>query len=200
MKSSDPQPISGDIVFQDTSVPAAAGTAPVTLQAGEAIKKLTNSQWSHCGIYFYRKDLGAVVVDGDGANGKLRTWADWKARGAKGKVAIYRLKAKLSEQNVESLWKQATKYDNRPYDFKFAWDNDTIYCSELVWKAYREAMGVETGTVQKYQDYDLTTPAAKLLITRPNSWGSLESVLKRPNEPIVSPQSITLSPLLEIVK
>lgn len=70
-KETDTRPISGDIVFQDTSVLAAAGTAPVTLQAGEAIKKLTNSQWSHCGIFFYRKHLGAVVVEGDGASGKL---------------------------------------------------------------------------------------------------------------------------------
>lgn len=180
---------SGDLVFQDSS--------PISGQA-EAIKVLTRSPWSHCGLYFERPGLGAVVVDGNGT-GALLSWDEWSRRGKDGKFSVYRLKAGLSEDAVEKLWTRARQFDGRPYDLKFAWDDERIYCSELIWKAYRDALGVELGRLQKLRDFELENRIARSLIERSGSWGTLKNALAHGDELVISPQAITKSFLLQRV-
>jgi hypothetical protein len=40
----------------------------------------------------------------------------------------------------------------RPYDFRYAPGDNEIYCSELVFKAYRDAYGLELGEWQRLGD------------------------------------------------
>ena len=47
------------------------------------------------------------------------------------------------------------KYNGKNYDIYFEWSDDRIYCSELVWKMYKEATGIEIGEIQKLSDFDL---------------------------------------------
>ena len=182
-------PRSGDLVFQDSS--------PISGQA-EAIKALTRSPWSHCGLYFERPGLGGVVVDGNGS-GALLSWDEWSRRGKDGKFAIYRLKTGLNEDAIEKLWARARELDGRPYDLKFAWDDERIYCSELIWKACRDALDVELGSLQKLRDFELENRLARPLIERAGSWGTLENALAHGDEVVISPQAITKSSLLQRV-
>jgi uncharacterized protein YycO len=170
----------GDIVFQDSS--------PHSGQA-EAIKALTRSKWSHCGIYFTSSKTGGVVIDGNG-RGKVMGWADWKAGGKDGEVAIYRFKKGMTAEQVVMLRDAANKLDQRPYDLKFAWDDESIYCSELIWKACQRALQIELGDLQKLDDFDLQSDLARPLIERPGSWGSLENVRENGDEEVISPQAI----------
>jgi hypothetical protein len=179
---------SGDIVFQDSS--------PVSGQA-EAIKTLTRSQWSHCGIYFERPG-GAVIIDGNGRQGAV-AWPTWRERGEGRRFAAYRLRNGLSDEQVAGLWTAAKSYDNRPYDFKFAWGNAEIYCSELIWKAYLDATQKEVGRIQRLRDFDLRSPLALPLIKRPRGWGTVENALAHGDERVVSPQAILESELLQRV-
>jgi hypothetical protein len=181
---------SGDLVFQDSS--------PHSGQAAQ-IKALTRSHWSHCGIYFTQPDGPPVVIDGNGT-GPVVTWETWRSGGAGGEYAAYRLRSGLSDAQVRQLRKAADHYDRRPYDLKFAWDDGAIYCSELVWKAYHDALGLEIGRRQKLSDFDLDSPLARPLIVRNGGWGSVKDAQTHGNEPVVSPQAITESSLLERVR
>lgn len=178
--------LAGDIVFQDSS--------PHSGQ-GEAIKALTRSQWSHCGIYFSREGGRAVVIDGNGKEGAV-DWETWRLRGDKGTYAAYRLRNALSAQQVEKLWGEAVRLDQRPYDKKFAWGEQEIYCSELVWKAFHKAFQIEVGQLQRLRDFDLRSPLAKLLIERPDGWGTVANAVTHGDEIVVSPEAIAKSELL----
>jgi hypothetical protein len=43
----------------------------------------------------------------------------------------------------------------------FEWSDDRIYCSELVWKIYQRALGVELGALQKIKEFNLKDPAVQ---------------------------------------
>lgn len=53
------------------------------------------------------------------------------------------------------------KYSGKDYDLYFEWSDSRIYCSELVWKIYKEAVGLEIGKLEKLSDYNLTDKAVK---------------------------------------
>ena len=192
--ASHPQLKSGDIVFQDSEVDAQGHKH--SGQAGP-IKELTKSDWSHMGIYF-EKPGGAVVVEAIGTAHKEIPWSEWRGHGAGENYAVRRLKGGLDAPAVKALYEAATKYAGQPYDFKFAWSDDEIYCSELVWKAFRDACHKEVGQVQRLGDFALSSKAGKKLIERPVSWGSIKKVPL--DEEVVSPQAILLSPELAEVK
>ena len=181
---------SGDILFQDS--------APHSGQA-EEIKRLTNSRWSHCGIYFERPDIGAVVVEAVGRSRKMQEWQTWKNSGADGRVEARRLRGGLSPQQTEKLWNSAMTYAGRPYDLRFAWGTEAIYCSELVWLAYRDAVGVEVGRLGRLGDFNLNSPDARKLIEREGSWDSVEEARRHADMNVISPQAVLDSDRLESV-
>lgn len=41
----------------------------------------------------------------------------------------------------------------RPYDFKYDMDDETIYCSELLYRSMLNASGVRLGTLHKLSDF-----------------------------------------------
>jgi uncharacterized protein YycO len=86
------------------------------------------------------------------------------------------------------------QFNGKNYDSTFEWSDDKIYCSELIWKIYQRATGIEIGKLEKLSDFDLTNEAVlKILKVR---YGN-----KIPTEEIViSPASIFDSELLITVK
>ncbi|WP_218057495.1 YiiX/YebB-like N1pC/P60 family cysteine hydrolase [Gilliamella sp. Bif1-4] len=63
------------------------------------------------------------------------------ARGKNKNYVIKRLKnGKLSNNEIVKLKQVASVFEGRPYDIWFGWDNKYIYCSELVWEIYDNAL------------------------------------------------------------
>ena len=87
----------------------------------------------------------------------------------------------------------ARKYMGKNYDSYFEWSDERIYCSELVWKIYREALGIEVGKLQPMREYDLSHPLVKA--TMQERYGNRIPL----DEKMVSPGNIYNSPLLETV-
>ena len=56
------------------------------------------------------------------------------------------------------------KYKGKHYDLYFEWSDDKIYCSELVWKIYKEAVGIELGKLTTLGDFDLSHPLVQAKI------------------------------------
>jgi len=53
------------------------------------------------------------------------------------------------------------KFKGKNYDIYFEWSDDKIYCSELVWKIYKETLNIEIGDLQELREFDLTSDIVK---------------------------------------
>jgi hypothetical protein len=89
---------------------------------------------------------------------------------------------------------EGEKFKGKNYDLTFEWSDDKIYCSELIWKIYQRATGIEIGKLQKLSDFNLTNEAVKQKMKE--RYGD-----KIPTEEIViSPAAIFDSELFTTVK
>lgn len=141
----------GDIVFQ-------------TSRSGQsqAIQLATHSAYSHCGIVFFEK--GKPYVFEASTKVKSSPLARFIKKGEGGKCVIKRLKAAdslLTPDNLKKMKLAGKAYDGKPYDSWFGWADDRIYCSELVYKIYRDALGIGIGATAHLRDFDLTHPEVK---------------------------------------
>jgi hypothetical protein len=64
----------------------------------------------------------------------------------------------LTPDAVEALKREVKGYEGRAYDLYFEWSDERIYCSELVWKAYKDALNVEIGALTRFGDHDFSDP------------------------------------------
>lgn len=115
------------------------------------VKGVTESKWCHCGVVD-RKDGRWVVCEAVGDGVRYTPLAYFLLRGDEIDFEVYRL-AGESRQRAGDLAKCCSAYVGRPYDIQYELDDEKIYCSELVYKAYRDATGGEdVAQVQRFGD------------------------------------------------
>jgi hypothetical protein len=81
-----------------------------------------------------------------------------------------------------------------PYDHYFEWTDDRVYCSELTWKIYQRALGIEIGSLAPLRSFDLSNEAVKAELNR---YYHDKVPL---DEKIISPKAMFESELLELVQ
>jgi len=173
----------GDIIFQTS-----------TSGQSKAIQIATGSKYSHMGIIY--KEGNDFFVYEAVQPVKLTPLKDWIKRGEDWHLVIKRIKNSESLLTQETLTKMkqiGEKYAGKDYDLYFEWSDSRIYCSELVWKIYKEAVGIEIGELEKLGDFNLTDKAVKQKLTE--RYG--ENIPK--DELVISPASMFNSDKLEIV-
>ncbi len=141
----------GDIIFQTS----ASGQS-------KAIQIATGSKYSHMGI-IYKQGNDFFVYEAVQPV-KLTPLNDWINRGEKSHYVVKRIKNSKNLLTPETLTKMkqiGKKYAGKDYDLYFEWSDSRIYCSELVWKIYKEAVGLEVGELEKLGDFNLTDKAVK---------------------------------------
>jgi uncharacterized protein YycO len=99
----------------------------------------------------------------------------------------------LTPETLAKMKKVGEKYAGKDYDLYFEWSDSRIYCSELVWKIYKEAVGLEIGELEKLGDFNLTDKEVKQKLME--RYG--ENIPKE--ELVISPASIFDSRLLKTV-
>ena len=173
----------GDVVFQSNTSPTA-----------QAIRLATHSQWNHCGIVFI-EDGKPYVYEAVQPVRRI-SLEDWAAQGTGGKYAAKRLKASktIDPKKLPVLKSATSKHLGKNYDLAFSWTDDRMYCSELVWKAYEGAAGIELGKRQKLHDFDLSHPLVQAKLKQ--RYGNDIPL----DEEVISPEALWASPLLEEVK
>ena len=173
----------GDIIFQ---------TSQGSL--GEAIQIATHSPYSHVGIIFKKENQFMVLEAVQPVQIiPLRSWIN---RGKGGKYVIKRLKNahKVLDSSVLGKMKQIGKtYLGRNYDIYFEWTDQRLYCSELVWKIYKEATGLEIGQLKPLKEFDLASEAVRRKLKE--HYGKNIPL----DEKIISPEALFQSDLLETV-
>jgi uncharacterized protein YycO len=175
---------SGDLIFQTSQS-----------KLSTAIELATHSIYSHCGI-IYKEGNDLYVFEA--VQPVRRTpLADWIARGKDGKYVIKRLKNAdqvVTPAVVQKMKQISKQFEGKDYDIYFEWSDDKIYCSELIWKIYQRATGIEIGKVEKLKDFDLTSKEVKYeLKVRYGNKVPME-------ETVISPDAIFKSELLVTVK
>ena len=151
----------------------------------EAVQRATHSKYSHMGVIII-KDGSPFVFE---AINKVSytPLKKWIARGLDQKYIVKRVKDDSKIFTQESLKKFrdiALPFEGKPYDLTFEWSDDKIYCSELVWKIYNQALDIQLGALQKLKDFDLTNAA--VLTKLKERYGQNIPL----NETVISPQSI----------
>lgn len=141
----------GDIIFQ-TSMS----------RQSQAIQLATKSPYSHMGIIYETK--GDYWVYEAVGPVKLTPLKQWIQRGKDEHYVVKRLKNAKKTLTPTVLKKMKTvgeQFQGKPYDLYFEWSDDKIYCSELVWKIYKAAAGIELSPLSQLKDFDLSHPVVQ---------------------------------------
>ncbi len=141
----------GDIIFQ-TSKSAQS----------KVIQKATHSPYSHMGMIVNRNGQSWVLEAIQPV--KYTPLQQWVDRGVNKHYVVKRYQTALTAIQQTKLVKNAEGYLNKPYDIYFEWGDDAIYCSEIVWKAYKNALGIELAPLDQLKSFDLTDPSVKALM------------------------------------
>ncbi|MCL2789930.1 MAG: YiiX family permuted papain-like enzyme [Desulfobulbus sp.] len=160
----------------------------------QAIQQATGSRYSHMGLILFRR--GKPYVLEAASTVQYTPLAEWIARGAGGHYVVKRLKTApqtLTPDALEKLRQTADTFVDKPYDLTFEWTDDRLYCSELVWKIYDRALGIQIGKLQKIREFNLDAPAVKQKLRE--RYGNKIPL----EETVIAPQAMFESPLLTVV-
>jgi len=131
----------GDIVFQ--SLPKC--------DLVNIIEGVTHSPFSHCGVVIKEND-NWVVNEAIGDVHSIPLYL-WILRGRSSAIEVFRLKKSYSKLIPEFI-KALNKYQGKPYDFSYKMDDEYIYCSELVFKAFKDSSKIELGKLYTLGELD----------------------------------------------
>lgn len=135
----------GDLIFQNSS----------SVQS-PFLQQLTGSVYTHMGIVFFEAGKPMVFEAINPVSYvPLEQWID---RGVNDHFVIKRLKnykQHLTGNNLKKMKEEGMKFKGKKYDLRFQWDDEKLYCSELVWKIYN-SIGIEICSLKSFNDFDLT--------------------------------------------
>ena len=158
-------------------------------QQSLSIQKATHSPYSHMGMIVNKNNQTWVLEAIQPV--QYTALNQWIARGENAHYVVKRLKQPLNVQQKTTLVQHAEKYLGKPYDIYFKWDDRAIYCSEIVWKAYQHALGIELSPLQQLKQFDLKQNEVQRLMRQ--RYGQNIPL----NEQVIAPKAIYDSKLLK---
>ncbi len=168
----------GDIAFQKSQT-----------RQSKAIQEATDSEWTHMGIVFKRDNQWLVYEAVQPVS--VTTLERFQQRSKNRHIIIKRIKKNFVNlevvENQRRLYEELIKFHGLNYDFLFQWSDESIYCSELIWKGVFNAFHKSLGTVERFKDMNLDGPYVKQLIKERLEQTGQELDL---NERIITPISI----------
>ncbi|HET6992353.1 MAG TPA: YiiX/YebB-like N1pC/P60 family cysteine hydrolase [Bacteroidia bacterium] len=177
-----PPVVEGDIIFQTMGD-----------EQSMAFGKATHSKYNNVGLVFIRPrdNLYVVMECRDSLHATPLT--EWVNRGQGHHVALMRLKdsnTALNEKKTNHLKMAAKPLKGKKTDLYFSWSDDAFYCSELVWKLYKQGTGIELCTPGKMSQLDLNGALVKQQMK--NKYGATIPM----DEQVVTPDDLYNSPKL----
>jgi hypothetical protein len=173
----------GDLIFQTSES-----------KQCEAVRIATNSKFSHCGIIFFVNG-GPFVLEAVQPV-RITPLEEWIAHGREHKYVIKRLKNAdnvLTDETLDKMKTYGKTLLGKEYDAYFEWTDNRIYCSELIWKIYKNGAGIELCDLKELKDFNLTDERVqKILKERYGNDVPLE-------EKVVAPSDLVASDLLKTV-
>lgn len=171
------KPKEGDMIFQ--SLPFGELT--------KVIEGVTNSPYSHVGllvkknnVWYVREAIGEV---------KDTLLYLWVLRGRGDSFAVFRLKEPY-QKSIPKMMKKSEAFLGCPYDFHYGLDDEKIYCSELIFKAYKYATHKNLGKLVRLKELNWK-PHEKFIL-------SIENKIPL-NREIITPQDLSEAKELYLV-
>lgn len=172
----------GDIIFQTSQS-----------NQSKAIQVATHSKFSHCGIIVNKSNTIFVLEAIEPV--KLTPIDLWIKRGKDKYYVVKRLKTNISinKSAILKMKKIGQSFIGKHYDLSFDWSDNKMYCSELIWKIYKNGASIELGKLQQLKDFDLKNSLVQQKLKE--RYGK-----KIPyNETVISPEAIFNSDKLETI-
>jgi hypothetical protein len=119
--------------------------------------------------------------------------SEWIARGKEGHYVVKRLIQPLTAEQLQTIHKELIRYISKPYDEAFEWSDQRFYCSELVWKIYKNSVGIKLAPLAKLRSFKLDSQIVRAQLKE--RYGDNIPL----NEPVISPAAIFNSSLLKTV-
>ncbi|MFN0014696.1 MAG: YiiX family permuted papain-like enzyme [Saprospiraceae bacterium] len=160
----------------------------------KAIQLATKSKYSHCGVVYKRGSRCYVFEAVQPV--KQTPLEAWIARGQGKHYVVKRLKNAdrvLTPKVLKNMKSVGEELLGKDYDSTFEWSDDKIYCSELIWKIYQRATGLEIGKLEKLRAFDLSDDLVKKKMKE--RYGAKIPV----DETVISPAAVFDSELLKTV-
>jgi uncharacterized protein YycO len=160
----------------------------------EAVRIATSSKFSHCGIIYIEN--GKPIVYEAVQPVKITAIEDWIRHGEGNNYVVKRLKKAEKTLTPEVLSKmklEGEKFNNKDYDLYFEWSDNKIYCSELLWKIYKNGAGIELCPLEKLKNFNLSNKTVKAILEQ--RYGNKIPL----EENVVAPSQIVNSAILETI-
>lgn len=173
----------GDVIFQTSES-----------EQCEAVRIATNSKFSHCGIIFIEN--GKKYVYEAVQPVKITALEDWITHGKGSKYVVKRLKKsekQLTPEQLIAMKNYGKNMLNKNYDIYFGWSDSEIYCSELVWKIYKNGANIEICPTKELKEFNLNNPLVQRIMYQ--RYGSQIPY----TEKVVAPSQLYDSELFETV-
>lgn len=152
----------------------------------ELIQRASHSRLSHVGLVEVSPE-GVFVIEA--IQPVSRTpWRRFVARADRHRVTVARLTA-LDAAQLERVVAAAKAELGKGYDARYRWDDERLYCSELVTKAFDRGAGVAVGQRQRIRELGLSTEELALA-------GRLGIDA---DEAVVTPASLLAGPGVELI-
>jgi len=169
----------GDIIFHTSKS-----------SQSKVIQEITNSKYSHVGIIItINNELHVFEAVQPVKLTKLDLFIN---RGLDNKYTVMRYNNSISANQIKEMKSFGKSLIGKPYDLQFKWDNNKIYCSELVWKIYNVG-NIRLCEPKQFNDYDLTSKSAIKMIENRYKMNF------NYNEMVVSPAQLANSNQLHII-
>ncbi|MBN1612627.1 MAG: hypothetical protein JW940_38715 [Polyangiaceae bacterium] len=165
----------GDLIFQESSS-----------RQSDMVRVLTRSRWTHMGVVF-NEPRGTVVLEAASPVRKtpVRTWI---ARGRGRRFVLKRLRdadRRLRGDVVAKMKKLGAAWLGRPYDVRFQWGDDSLYCSELAHKLFARGADIQIGKLERASDMNLDDDRVRRALRK-----RFANARFNPAETVVTPDSI----------
>lgn len=150
------------------------------------VRALTDSRWTHMGVVF-NEPAGPVVFEAVSPVRKTPL-QKWIAHGRDRRYVVKRLRdadGRLSAATIAKMRKLGATWLGRPYDLRFRWDDQALYCSELAYKLFDRAAGVRLGKLQRAADMNLDDERVQQALRKRFANAKFD-----PAETVVTPDSI----------
>jgi hypothetical protein len=175
LNAGSPRLRDGDLIFQES-----------TSRQSDMVRALTDSRWTHMGVIF-NESGGPIVLEAVSPIRKTPL-AKWIEHGRDRHYVVKRLRdadSRLSSEAIAAMRKLGASWLGRPYDLRFRWDDQALYCSELAYKLFDRAAGVRLGKLERADDMNLGDERVQRALRRRFADAHFD-----PAETVVTPDSI----------
>lgn len=143
----------GDVIFQSSYS-----------KQSQAVEIATNSRYSHCGIIFIENNV-PYVYEAVQPVGK-RKLEDWISSGVDQTCVIKRFKGidTLDKKSLLKMKEYAAAQFGKNYDGYFSWSDKEMYCSELVYKTYKNCINFVLAQPKTLRDFNIDAPVVRKIM------------------------------------